>query len=167
MQGIIGLQQGKVNDAGKVSVCCFDKTGTLTEIDIDVFGIIHREKHSPSFQEFLSPQEAHQTLDRELHPMFKCMAACHSVRVIKGISYGDSLDVKMMEFSTWQFDPSPKHSDCKYQMKCSKSTLKVLKVFEFTSEFQRMSVVTLDTASQEVRLYIKGSPEKVESLANR
>lgn len=56
---------------------------------------------------------------------------------------GDSLDVEMFTFTGFKFSPAPP-PNVKFQVSNHACVLDVLKVYEFESALQRMSVIVRD-----------------------
>ena len=62
---------------------------------------------------------------------------------VDGVQYGDSLDIKMLEFTKYQLDYQNVNENYNFIAMSMDGalTIKVLRIFEFASEYQRMSVV--------------------------
>ena len=157
-KGILGLCPHSVLLAGKVDTCCFDKTGTITDNSIDVHSIFEA-KESKSLKE-ISPLTDD---DKSGKLITKLMGTCHSAYLINDILIGDSLDIKMLEYSSWKYERTndPK---VKFMAVFGRDKLEVLKVFEFSSELQRMSVFVHDVSKDKYFIFTKGAPEKIKNF---
>ena len=69
-----------------------------------------------------------------------------------------------MEYSSWKYRIST-NPEIKFQAVLGSKTLEVLKVFEFTSDLQRMSVFIRDVTSNKYYIFTKGAPEKVRNFS--
>lgn len=165
----------RVNIGGKLDVACFDKTGTLTEDGLDVLGV-HPTKNADGrkeivFEELVSSIDGLSTPPTSVSAgsennvqsknlLLGCMASCHSLRLIDDGLLGDPLDVKMFEFTGWNFTEEfgglsvPLVYDS-----VGKETFgyKILKEFEFVSALRRMSVLVEKDAKN--LIFTKGAPE--------
>jgi cation-transporting ATPase 13A2 len=157
-KNILGLQPDKIISAGKVSVCCFDKTGTLTKNDVEIVG----HQSTINGNHFKS-QNINFDVDPSESLQFKLFATCHSVHNLDGEFVGDTLDVQMMKYSKWKYI-SPQDYRVKFIMKRENSLLEVMKVFEFASEFLRMSVVVKHPQEKNTFIFSKGAPEVLTKI---
>ncbi|OLL26120.1 putative cation-transporting ATPase [Neolecta irregularis DAH-3] len=94
--------------AGKVDIVCFDKTGTLTEEGLDILGV-HPIENTCFGEIYTTSQSLVPTLQNsELlenrKSLLHAMTTCHAIKIIGGELAGDSLDVKMFEFTGWDYD---------------------------------------------------------------
>lgn len=164
----------RVNIGGKLDVFCFDKTGTLTEDGLDVLGI-HVANNAPGRKEIVfedlmndigalkkrkSSGSSHETNNNEF--LRAAMASCHSLRLIENELLGDPLDMKMFEFTKWQF--LEEYNGRPYPLVYPSASLEhegysVLKEFDFISSLRRMSVVVRTEESQKQLVFTKGAPE--------
>jgi cation-transporting ATPase 13A2 len=111
---IFCISPQRVNVGGKLDIVCFDKTGTLTEDGLDVLGIRVAQRQTHRFSELLSDvssllpstfYERDPTINYDAHrAVLHTMASCHSLRVVEGELLGDPLDLKMFDFTGWQFE---------------------------------------------------------------
>ncbi|XP_076022401.1 polyamine-transporting ATPase 13A2 isoform X2 [Genypterus blacodes] len=177
-QGIFCISPPRINLCGKVSLFCFDKTGTLTEDGLDVLGVVEAQ-HS-GFSElvpeprFLSPG-----------PMLSGLACCHTVALLAGRPIGDSLEVKMIESTSWKLEEPegdgrrldsefgghrvlavmrPSTQQLHPDDAASSEPIAIVRRFPFSSALQRMSVVTVTPGGHQAVAFIKGAPEMVTSL---
>ncbi|OBA19758.1 hypothetical protein METBIDRAFT_12805 [Metschnikowia bicuspidata var. bicuspidata NRRL YB-4993] len=169
---IFCISPTRINIGGKIDVACFDKTGTLTEDGLDVLGV-HPTKSADGRKEIvfehlissidqLSHQhaEGHENNIQSKNLLLGCMASCHSLRLIDNGLLGDPLDVKMFEFTGWNFIeefgglPFPLVYDS-----VGKETFgyKILKEFEFVAALRRMSVLVERNGNNYI--FTKGAPE--------
>lgn len=107
---IFCISPQRVNVGGKLDIMCFDKTGTLTEDGLDVFGVRAVSPENGRFTDVITessklvqnstssgPPTAYQAL-------LYTMATCHSLRSVDDELVGDPLDLKMFDFTSWQFE---------------------------------------------------------------
>jgi cation-transporting ATPase 13A3/4/5 len=192
----------RVNVGGKLDIVCFDKTGTLTEEGLDVLGVrvVHRpaNRFSDILTEALdvlplSPYDRDPTIDYSVHKAaLYTMATCHSLRVIDDELLGDPLDVKMFNFTGWNFEEGGQKAgaaeDVDADQKLSPSVarpppgheydvddndglphrvpveLGVLKSFEFVSQLRRASVIVRQFGAKNGHVYVKGAPECMKDI---
>lgn len=195
---IFCISPQRVNVGGKLDVICFDKTGTLTEDGLDVLGV--RVGQKQSFSDILtnvdsvlprSSYERDPTIDYNTNrAILNTMATCHSLRIIDGELLGDPLDIKMFEFTGWQFEEGEQRDslDDDEGTKLSPSVarpppgmeydadddpkdpnrkpieLGVLKTYEFVSQLRRASVVVRQFGARHGDIYVKGAPEVMEEI---
>ena len=157
-QKIRALQPDGIFAAAEVKVICIDKTGTLTKNTIDINGIFANGRRK-------LVQEIDESDRNSL--IFKLFACCHQLQFVDGNLLGDDLDIKMFKLSGWVFEQAPMNSDFEFLVTSpSKDVkIKVIKIFEFHSENQSMSVVA--ELNNERYLFIKGSPEKLIQVSNK
>lgn len=111
---IFCISPQRVNVGGKLDIMCFDKTGTLTEDGLDVLGIrivsrtenkfcetVSRPEH---LREFALERDPDQIASQTYRSALFTMATCHSLRSVDGELVGDPLDLKMFEFTGWNFE---------------------------------------------------------------
>ncbi|KAI5951431.1 hypothetical protein KGF54_004505 [Candida jiufengensis] len=155
----------RVNIAGKIDVMCFDKTGTLTEDGLDILGI-HLANNAKGrkeivFEDLITDIKNLKTIRSSDHEtnngkfLQACMAACHSLRNIDNELMGDPLDVKMFEFTKWDYSedstsgiPIVSSHNGKYEIQ---------KEYEFSAQLRRMSV--LAKRNNRGFIFTKGAPE--------
>ncbi|KAF2750201.1 P-type ATPase-like protein [Sporormia fimetaria CBS 119925] len=198
---IFCISPQRVNVGGKLDVVCFDKTGTLTEEGLDVLGV--RVVHRPDnrFSELLaeaidvvpaSHYDRDPTVDYAVHKAaLYTMATCHSLRVIDDELVGDPLDVKMFNFTGWNFQegehnggtedpdadqklspsvarPPPGREydidDSEHDTNRKPIELGVLKSFEFVSQLRRASVIVRQFGSKNGQVFVKGAPECMKDI---
>lgn len=193
---IFCISPQRVNVGGKIDVMCFDKTGTLTEEGLDVLGVRLVQQPANRFGELLSsPGEVlpgsnyarDPTVDYSIHKAaLHTMATCHSLRLVDDELIGDPLDVKMFEFTNWQFEesvqqpnlgedeesnklrpsvarpPAGQEYDLAEDGEAPNKTpieLGILKQFEFASNLRRASVIVKQFGASETQIFLKGAPE--------
>ncbi|XP_003378651.1 e1-E2 ATPase family protein [Trichinella spiralis] len=160
------ISPNTVNTCGGINVVCFDKTGTLTEDGLDFLGIL------PTPQQGVELKQA-RDFDAG-HGIVRAMACCHSLTQMGQQLAGDPLDLVMFNETGWQFEESQAVNESERfdilpptlvrQPNPNGVEIAVLKQFPFSSDLQRMSVLTRELLSNEVILYCKGAPETVISL---
>nr|POE65066.1 putative cation-transporting atpase [Quercus suber] len=199
---IFCISPQRVNVGGKLDVMCFDKTGTLTEDGLDVLGMRVVSRPSNRFSELLSDAnsllpggqyERDPTIDYNANKaILYTMATCHSLRVVDDEFIGDPLDLKMFEFTGWQFEEGAEHTgggDEEEDQSLSPSVarpppgmefdldeeegtpnsrraieLGVLKSFEFVSQLRRASVIVRQFGEKSGDVYVKGAPEAMKEI---
>lgn len=199
---IFCISPQRVNVGGKLDVMCFDKTGTLTEDGLDVLGVRVVSRPVNRFTDILTDihellpgatYERDPTLDYNANrAILYTMATCHSLRIVDDEFIGDPLDLKMFEFTGWQYEegserpgnaeedddnsltPSvarpppgmeyPLDDDADPQGGARPIELGVLKSFEFVSQLRRASVVVRQFGSKSGDVYVKGAPEAMKDI---
>lgn len=113
---------------------------------------------------FLANQPSHPTAEPDFpYPLLVCaMAACHSIKVVKGVLMGDPLDLKMFEFTDWHIEEDleprkllrlmvvrppwvPDYGTITKGYHSEDETfteVEVMKAYEFVSTLRRMSVIS-------------------------
>ncbi|KAG5440200.1 hypothetical protein PCANB_001769 [Pneumocystis canis] len=112
------ISPSKINISGTIDIVCFDKTGTLTEDGLDVLGIRVVEESSNRLgklhKDFLS-LPFYASNYNNLAPtnkgnaMLYTMATCHSIRLLNNDLIGDSLDLKMFNFTEWTYEENQEY----------------------------------------------------------
>ncbi|KAF2999283.1 hypothetical protein E8E13_004058 [Curvularia kusanoi] len=196
---IFCISPQRVNVGGKLDVVCFDKTGTLTEEGLDVLGVRVVERPRNRFSEILAdpydilPASHHDrdpTVEYVAHKtILYTMATCHSLRKIDDELVGDPLDVKMFDFTGWNYEEGEGsgNNDDDPEQKLSPSVarpppgreydlddadddnrkpveLGVLRQFEFVSQLRRASVIVRRFGSKSGDIYVKGAPEVMKDI---
>jgi len=199
---IFCISPQRVNVGGKLDVMCFDKTGTLTEDGLDVLGMRVVQRPANRFSDILTdssallPGAVHDrdpTIDFQANKaILYTMATCHSLRVVDDEFIGDPLDLKMFQFTGWQFEegaerpsgddeeqptsihpsvarpPPGMEFDVDADQDSSNARraieLGVLKSFEFVSQLRRASVVVRQFGDPSGDVYVKGAPEVMKAI---
>ncbi|KAF2158106.1 hypothetical protein K461DRAFT_251384 [Myriangium duriaei CBS 260.36] len=199
---IFCISPQRVNVGGKIDVMCFDKTGTLTEDGLDVLGTRVVQRPASRFSELLTDSasllpgalmERDPTVDYNANKaILYTMATCHSLRVVDGEFLGDPLDLKMFQFTGWQFEEGseqPTGTEEDEQNSISPSVarppagqdfdmdddqdiraprkaieLGILKSFEFVSQLRRASVIVRQFGEPSGDIYVKGAPECMKEI---
>ncbi|KAF1822987.1 uncharacterized protein K489DRAFT_319905 [Dissoconium aciculare CBS 342.82] len=201
-KNIFCISPQRVNVGGKLDVMCFDKTGTLTEDGLDVLGVRVVSRPSNRFSDILTESSAllpgavyerDPTTDYAANKaILYAMATCHSLRIVDGEFIGDPLDLKMFEFTGWQFEEGVEHSGggedeednslspsvarpppgLEYDLDEEQGTpnskraieLGVLKSFEFVSQLRRASVIVRQFGEKSGDVFVKGAPEAMKEI---
>lgn len=160
----------RINIGGKLDIACFDKTGTLTEDGLDVLGV-HATKNAEGRKEIvfedlsddvrsLNATSGDQYNVQNGEFLLGCMASCHSLRLIDDELVGDPLDVKMFDFTKWNFAEEFGGSSVPLVYETvGKETFgyKILREYEFLAALRRMSVLV---EKDDIRyVFTKGAPE--------
>ncbi|GAM86777.1 hypothetical protein ANO11243_047970 [Dothideomycetidae sp. 11243] len=199
---IFCISPQRVNVGGKLDVMCFDKTGTLTEDGLDVLGTRVVQRPANRFSELLSDStsllpgaifDRDPTIDYAANKaILYTMATCHSLRVVDGEFLGDPLDLKMFQFTGWQFEEGseqPQGTEEDEQNSISPSIarppagldfdidddqalraprkaieLGILKSFEFVSQLRRASVIVRQFGEHSGDIFVKGAPECMKEI---
>ncbi|CAK64447.1 unnamed protein product (macronuclear) [Paramecium tetraurelia] len=156
-KGIFGIDPTKSLVSGKINTVCFDKTGTLTTIGIDMFG--YQLRNQQKFAKFILKNQVKSKNSLE----FKLFATCNGTYEIEGDLMGDSLDVELFKFTDFKIDKNPPQNAKSRVVNREGIVLDVLKLYEFESALQRMSVIVKDT--DDYYVFVKGSPEKMAELS--
>ena len=201
-KSIFCISPQRVNVGGKLDVMCFDKTGTLTEDGLDVLGVRVVSKPANRFTEILTDARSllpGATYERDPSYDYNAnkailynMATCHSLRIVDDEFIGDPLDLKMFEWTGWQFEegserPGNAEEDDDHSLTPSVARpppglaydideeldspesrrpieLGVLKSFEFVSQLRRASVVVRQFGSKSGDVFVKGAPEAMKDI---
>ncbi|KAG8630313.1 hypothetical protein KVT40_001932 [Elsinoe batatas] len=201
-KSIFCISPQRVNVGGKLDVMCFDKTGTLTEDGLDVLGVRVVQRPANRFSEILSDTSSllpgarfdrDPTIDFAANKaIMYTMATCHSLRIVDDEFIGDPLDLKMFEFTGWQYEEGselPPGAEEDEQNSISPSVarppagmefdidddpeargprkaieLGVLKSFEFVSQLRRASVIVRQFGERNGDIYVKGAPECMKDI---
>ncbi|KAJ4431250.1 hypothetical protein ANN_19847 [Periplaneta americana] len=171
-----------INVSGSIDCVCFDKTGTLTEDGLDMWGVI-----PVADKKFQVPVKSVDKMDNK-EEFLVGMVTCHSLTIIDGKLSGDPLDLKMFESTSWQLEEPEVNDNSKFDMifptvvRPPNSTASILqnqdqndleppleigivRQFPFSSNLQRMSVITRTLGAAQFQVYCKGSPEMILSLS--
>lgn len=186
----------RINVASKVKVVCFDKTGTLTEEGLEILGVlssIMHENGAIGFGEMLTSREDLVLSDEKSScNLLRLMATCHSLRRVNNRLLGDSLDLKMFEFTGWELEEpidvgeafvptivrppgsypfSITHlTSPKGKLPASGSTnfatqeIGLVRQFDFCPTLRRMSIVARPLSEECLYVYTKGSPESLLNI---
>ncbi|EGP85061.1 uncharacterized protein MYCGRDRAFT_46026 [Zymoseptoria tritici IPO323] len=199
---IFCISPQRVNVGGKIDVMCFDKTGTLTEDGLDVLGVRVVSRPANRFGELLNESstllpgatyERDPTMDYNANKaILYTMATCHSLRIVDDEFIGDPLDLKMFEFTGWQYEEGSERAGAgeeEDELSLSPSVarpppgmefdidedqdspnsrraieLGVLKTFEFVSHLRRASVIVRQFGEKSGDVYVKGAPEAMKDI---
>ncbi|GAB7362420.1 hypothetical protein MBLNU230_g2743t1 [Neophaeotheca triangularis] len=198
---IFCISPQRVNVGGKIDVMCFDKTGTLTEEGLDVLGVRVVSRPANRFSDILNDSNAllpggqydrDPTVDYNANKaIMYTMATCHSLRVVDDEFIGDPLDLKMFEFTRWQFEEGAERpaGDDEDDNSLSPSVarpppgmeldidevpdtpnskrpieLGVIKQYEFASQLRRASVIVRQFGDKSGDVYVKGAPEAMKDI---
>ncbi|KAL4505178.1 hypothetical protein ABPG72_016245 [Tetrahymena utriculariae] len=194
-QKIFCTSPPKVNISGKVTIMCFDKTGTHTEEGLDIRNLQTWNEQKKKLNGY--PDQEHLYGEGNPYSLIgdpdlilkERMASCHGVTRIKSELIGDPLEVKMFEATEWELIEQnlsfyselvlavvkSANRDLSEEQKIqpvnqrnqSQVKLGIVKRFEFSSKFQRMSTIVknLDFNTEFQKFYVKGSPEKIFELS--
>jgi cation-transporting ATPase 13A3/4/5 len=138
--------------SGKTQIFCFDKTGTLTKEGLDLWCCVPGELPfiGDSMKEF-----------SELNSQLKLgLATCHSVSSHGGQMLGNPVDVAMIQYTKCSLQDEVASSES--EDVCGK----ILKRHEFVHAKQTMGVVVEDYSSASLKVFVKGSYERVRNACD-
>ena len=189
-RNIYWINSAKIRPAGLISIMVLDKTGTLTEDCLSVDGswifdkIKFTHKIPPTEKPFdvdkvwWDKNEYFKYKSNHLLKYWEWTAWWHSLTKFNDRFIGDSLDVQMLLSSQWTLFESDNNDGTSnfYEFQPNllqhysgandeKYRLKVVCIFDFSSELQRMSVIAKTNYDKKYICFVKGSPEKIEELS--
>jgi cation-transporting ATPase 13A2 len=146
----------KLTAAGYVTYACFDKTGTLTDENILFRGL----------ELFKDQQGANE--DDNIKLVAKLvMAACHSLSILDNGPVGDQLEMELLRESAWALNVEPESKLLQVKAPGSLEAWTMARNFEYSPERLRAGVVVVkDTADQQAKYLLKGSPEVIVAMCN-
>ena len=156
-KNISGTQIEKTVAGADTKVFCFDKTGTITEAEVNlkrVYGIKDTQ---------ISKDIKEELFDSRHESILHLLATCHAAREINGELEGDEIDKEIFKFSKYKLRHQ-KSSDALVEVEDERgATLEILKINQFESKFQSMSVLVRNPSSQRLLAFIKGAPERISN----
>lgn len=95
--------------------------------------------------------------------VWKLFATCHTTKQVEGVFLGDEVDLRMFLYSQYEMSHSIQTS-IKFEAFCKtrQQHLEVMRINQFESRFQSMSVLVRDKLDNKVYAFIKGAPERIE-----
>ncbi|CAH1118488.1 unnamed protein product [Phaedon cochleariae] len=163
-QKIFCINSRVINVSGSIDCICFDKTGTLTEDELDMWGIV------PVNNEIEDVLKDTKKLPLT-SPLLRGMATCHSLTTINGELGGDPLDLKMFESTGWDLidsvGSSKEHIIVKPKESQESLEIGIVKQFQFSSNLQRMSVISHSSDSNAFTAFCKGAPETIMTFSRQ
>merc|ERR1711892_96754 len=194
-KNIFCISPRTINVAGTTDCVCFDKTGKITEDGMDLWGVVPVAKGMSLLREIDdSSKKSQDSPDwkdtvREISEMTPDslivlgMATCVDLNMIEGEVIGEPMDEKMFSSTGWSMEIEGEEQSQSDKLVGSfmKSgrlqngsvfTAALQKLFQFSSELQRMSVIVRviqetgdeDFSPPSTLVFCKGSPEKIEQL---
>ncbi|PIA91964.1 putative cation-transporting ATPase [Cercospora beticola] len=201
-KNIFCISPQRVNVGGKIDVMAFDKTGTLTEDGLDVLGVRVVSRPANRFSDLLTDSstllpgavyERDPTADYNANKaILYTMATCHSLRIVDDEFIGDPLDLKMFDWTSWQYEEGVEGGgagDDEEELSLTPSVarpppgmefdldeeqgtpnsrraieLGVLRSFEFVSQLRRASVVVRQFGEKSGDVFVKGAPEAMKAI---
>ncbi|KAJ2860082.1 hypothetical protein GGH94_005726, partial [Coemansia aciculifera] len=163
-QKIYCVDLPRIMMAGKVQVFCFDKTGTLTKEGLEFLAVQPVVPSQP--QPVFGADETDIT--RLLDVAQLGFASCHAVATVDGQLIGNPVDVEQFRATGWTLQPSDEHVDTlvsPFTANGQRRVAHVLKRFEFVHARQSMSVAVQDAATSDMHVFVKGSFERLRSIA--
>lgn len=101
------------------------------------------------------------------------MAATHNLNKVDGHLIGDPLDIEMFKSTGWSLYEEDSNIDhglaelLTLKSPTQDLTISVYKIFEFSSEKQRMGVICSLSTENDLYYFCKGSPEMIHSLCDQ
>jgi len=187
-KNIFCISPRTINVAGSVDCACFDKTGTITEDGMDMWGVVpvqiglsslHGEVGEKGGVDWMEPEQDVMGLAKD-SLLVLGMATCHELNIIGGKMRGDPLDEKIFSSTGWNLEMEGEEQSQLDQLSMpymrspvtnTNSVIQVvpLRLFQFSSDLQRMSVVSRVIEEQQegfteptTRVFCKGSPEMIQ-----
>ncbi|PVU86784.1 hypothetical protein BB561_006554 [Smittium simulii] len=169
-KNIYCIEMPRVMIAGKVEIFCFDKTGTLTKDGLEFTGVIE------SFSE-LEPSVPTSFILKSSRDTFIGIGCCHSVTNLGTKLVGNPVDVELFKNSKWnigettegfiQTFTSSEFSKSKNSDNKESCKIDVIKRNEFVHSRASMSVIVKDNIENCIKVFVKGSYEKIYSICNK
>lgn len=161
------LQPGRIPIAGKISTMVFDKTGTITKAGMDFAGVVGtasgrfntRVDFDDSDPECIQ-NRAKVDDQMQVPPVLRrALAVCHTVKKLgsTGALVGNQVECAMVRTVGWKLG-------VKEMISPQGEVLKVVRELEFDHHSMTSGAVARD-ASGKLEVFIKGSYEKIKSLA--
>lgn len=152
----------RIPAAGKTRICIFDKTGTLTKETLDLKGWATYDQGNQlkKHENWTDPEAP------GLQHVAPILAGCQSLLELEGKLVGDPLEKLFFEAAGYVYSPSSKTA---FPRKNHSNTIKIKKVFPFSSELRRMSTIAEVNgyAFSGLQLLVKGAPETIISLLEK
>lgn len=105
------------------------------------------------------------TVDK-LHPdnklLLQLFASCHAVRHVEGTFLGDEVDLRMFLFSGYTLAPAS-GKDVRFCVDNGSDRLEILRINQFESKFQNMSVLVREPSTGKHFIFLKGAPERIDA----
>lgn len=164
---ILCLDLPRINLSGKVRIFCFDKTGTLTREGLEFYGAVPTPV---SVGAHTFPER--QTDPLQMEPVLAMgIATCHAVTKVHDQFIGNPVDIESFHAMKWELLPP---SDKQYLDTLNRpatnpnekpTPVHVLRRFEFVHARASQSVAVLDSVTNHVHVFLKGSFERVKHLS--
>jgi len=161
------LQPGRIPIAGKISTMVFDKTGTITKAGMDFAGVYgvsgQRFCEKVQFDDMDPESQQNRNLidNAALVPavLRRALATCHTVKQLgsTGALVGNQVECAMVRTVGWSLGKQEMTSP-------QGEVLRIVRELEFDHHSMTSGAVVRDS-SQRLEVFIKGSYEKVKSLA--
>lgn len=185
-KGVFCVNPRRIAISGKVNVFCFDKTGTLTNDGMEFSGVSYVTKRhglvvdsppflsdlckvdSSSMNPMASPSSASSNIPFD---MLSGLATCHSLSTFGSDGYvGNDVEVKMFSSTKWSLRNIPNSDHSEVKSPDGRTTLKVVRKFEFDHGKQTMSVVVENSGAKDRgmthHMFCKGSFEKIAGMCS-
>ncbi|PJF16731.1 Cation-transporting ATPase [Paramicrosporidium saccamoebae] len=185
-KSIYCISPPRVNVASKVELLCFDKTGTLTEEGLEILGVLSVTA-SGDHTCFSDIVKDSRSLAKS-PILVQLMATCHGLRRVNGRLLGDSLDLRMFEFTGWNLEevrdvgeaivptivrpPNSKPFDAKLLLQPGRCDTEcgevgIIRQFDFNSKLRRMCVLIRPLSNDTIHSFVKGSPESLLEICKK
>ncbi|KNB45779.1 putative cation-transporting ATPase [Blastocystis sp. subtype 4] len=157
-KGIFCTEPFRIPFAGKVKTCYFDKTGTLTSDKLILLGVLKCDDtgESPNGHFFYSSQIPADS---------GCvMAACHELVYVNGSLTGNQMELIALKESGWSYSALGVASPPKRIRAEGMKSLTPVFRYGFESANRRMCVVCSVEGSKQLKVLVKGAPEKLREM---
>ena len=151
-KNIFGTTLEKTVEGALTKVFCFDKTGTITEQAVNIKGICRVDETNKVTTEFTNEKNEF---------MMKLLGTCHATREIEGKFEGDEIDREIFQFSGYKLHANESGEVVVTVKNEEGKVLEILKINQFESRFQSMSVLVKDPTDGKFYVFIKGAPERI------
>lgn len=155
-QRILAPEAEKTVEGSRLKTICFDKTGTLTQNKMQVASV-YRFKSAAAVEEVT-------TRVNEFQPIANLFASCNSVELIGREAKGDEIDLRLFEYVSSRLQESHSAGVVR-EVRVHGRTLEVLKINQYESQFQSMSVLVRDPQGGRHTVFAKGSPEMIHNYS--
>ncbi|OLY84330.1 putative cation-transporting ATPase 13A2 [Smittium mucronatum] len=172
--------------AGKIQIFCFDKTGTLTKEGLEFDRVVESVSTPDRPQEIIKSQIIENDNDNDnllLDPNSRTkivaentlmgLGCCHSVSKLGESFIGNPVDIEMFNNSGYAIGETKEgfiqsfYKTEPLQNIDSPPKIHILKRNDFIHHRMSMSVMVLEEESMDIKVFVKGSFEKIFELCNK
>jgi cation-transporting ATPase 13A2 len=189
---LVGFQTTRITNKGLETCVEMDEAETSGKI----YNAVHKElwkeicNSKSAFGDMANPEYLYDYRYNIVY-FTECLACCHTVDKLKENSFGDTIDLKILESIKWHqirsnLDNQNDINTFRYSMiprnahfinehliingtknnffADKKFSITIIKRFQFYSIYQSMSVIVKNNFDNRHRYFIKGAPEKIHLL---